>query len=325
MKANVIPLIIDTVPMNDAPLPYADQGFDGDAATAEWLLLQASRMDGAIQQGWKLRLAQGEILTQVRNRVPGFFDRWLNAHWPDMSRKTVSRLMSTWENRDALTPFMDDGVDSSRVTNSLSAAAVYGLAEGGAIQEVIDEVLRILKEGGHVGPGDVARLNRQAKAKRSGAPAPREPQPAEALALGLLRKAEPDQIAPAIELLRLAEVVTPEQVMAEQRLRELGKQRFIAGADADFHRMKDGRWIRLPHAGRVDVAPAPEPPPAEPEPAPDDSGRVMPLDAAAQILGLKSSSLRQMLTPSKSPSGLIRHGFRITRAGRGFVRLVQVP
>lgn len=247
----------------------------------------------------------GSLLLQLKELLPhGQFTSCVKAEfgWSGQWSDKLMRIAERFSNRNP-------GFDLPS-----SVHVLYELAQAGADDETVRQA------------ADESWTREEARNRLGRGPAaPRAPQPAEALALGLLRKAEPDQIAPAIELLRLAAVVTPEQVMAEQRLRELGRQRFIPGADADFHRMKDGRWIRLPHAGRVDVSPAPEPPPADPEPAPDDSGKVLALDDAAQRLGLKTSSLRQMLTPAKNPGGLIRHGFHITRAGRGFVRLVQMP
>lgn len=255
MSDSVIPLICDVALMSSPPNPYEDQGFDGDATTAEWLLHQASRLEGAIGQAWKLRLAQGEILTQVRDRVPGFFDRWLEAHWPQMSRTTVFRLMATWEHREALSPFVDDD-EVSRVKHGLPINAVDTIAMGGAIPEVVDEVLRRLHEGGHITPKDVADLNRQAKAKRDGKPAPRQPRPAEAIAVGLIRKGDDElqRLREALALTERASIISADAVLEELRLRQLPKGLTIYGADADFHRLRDGQWIRLPHDGMADVS-----------------------------------------------------------------------
>jgi hypothetical protein len=116
--------------------------------------------------------------------------------------------------------------------------------------------------------------------------------------------------------------------MEEQRLRDIGKLRFIAGMEADFHRMKDGSWIRLPHSGDVDVTPEP-PEPVAPEPqqsllvmeSPEPADDVVSLDEAANRIGVKRTSLIQYLNPSRNPDGLTRAGYRITREGRGMVRL----
>lgn len=161
---------------------------------------------------------------------------------------------------------------------------------------------------------------------------PRQPQPAEAMALSILRKGELDRIREALQLAESASAVTAAEVMEEQRLRELGKLRFIPGAAADFHRMKDGRWIRLPHAGDVDVTAEPSEPvahEAQQSLLVMDSAKVaadvVSDDEAAKRVGLKRTSLRQYLAPSgNNAEGITRNGFQITRAGRGMVRLVPV-
>jgi hypothetical protein len=167
--------------------------------------------------------------------------------------------------------------------------------------------------------------------KRS-AGAPRQPQPTEAMALAMIRKGEVDRLREALALAERAEVVAAAQVMAEQRLRELGKLRYIAGMDADFHRMKDGSWIRLPHAGDVEVsvveAPAVEMSEPEPESHSWDAAPLLSLHAAAERLGITKTSLNSQLTPAfaarRNGAPLIRKGFKVTREGRGMVRLTPV-
>lgn len=162
----------------------------------------------------------------------------------------------------------------------------------------------------------------------------RQPQAAEALALSIIRKGEVERLRQALALAERATAVTDEQVMAEQRLRELGKVRYIAGAEADFHRLKDGSWVRLPHAGDVDVVAVSETI-CDPEPAP--SPRAMPaweaapllgMDAAAERLGITMGYLRLQLTPAtiakRGGAPLIRNGYKVTREGRGMVRLTPV-
>jgi hypothetical protein len=128
-------------------------------------------------------------------------------------------------------------------------------------------------------------------------------------------------------------MVTPQQVMEEQRLRELGKLRVIPGMAADFHRMKDGSWIRLPHAGEVDVTPVAEPEPipepiSAPSPPAWDAAPLLSLDAAAQRIGMQRHTLTQALTPGgfkrRNGAPLIRNGFKVAREGRGMVRLTPV-
>lgn len=176
--------------------------------------------------------------------------------------------------------------------------------------------------------GEVPSRGEVQERKRRAA-SPRQPQPAEALALNMIRKGEVERLRAALALAERAEMVTPQQVMEEQRLRELGKLRVIPGMAADFHRMKDGSWIRLPHVGEVDVTPVAEPEPI-PAPAPalpawDAAPLLLNLESAAQRLGLAQHSLSQLLTPSRlNGKPMIRNGFKVTREGRGMVRLTPV-
>jgi hypothetical protein len=178
--------------------------------------------------------------------------------------------------------------------------------------------------------GDVPTRAEVAERKRS-AGRPRQPQPAEALALSILRKGELDRLRAALALAESACAVTPAEVMQEQRLRDLGKLRFIAGMEADFHRMKDGGWIRLPHAGDVDVTPDPIPEPVQPQrqqlelqPIEPTRSEVVSLQEAANRIAVKRVSLNGQLVPSKNPDGITRGGYKITREGRGMVRLTPV-
>jgi hypothetical protein len=173
---------------------------------------------------------------------------------------------------------------------------------------------------------------REVQERKRSAGQPRQPQPTEAMALAMIRKGEVDRLREALALAERAEVVAADQVMAEQRLRDLGKLRHIPGADADFHRMKDGNWIRLPHAGNVDVVVVPEkiqdpvpPPPSTPS---WDAAPLLSMAAAAERLGMIKTSLNAQLTPAfaakRNGAPLVRKGYKIEREGRGMVRLTPV-
>jgi hypothetical protein len=283
---------------------YRENGYQGDDQIAEQLLADASAFKGATEQGWKFRLMQGEILTRAKAAAPGFFEKWLQLHWPQMGRTTAYRLMATWQHREQLTPFVDESDRIPREGYTLPIQAIDTIAEGGAMPEVIEQVRQRLEQNIAVTPQAVADLNREAKAKRKGTAAPRKPQPAEALALSIIRKGEVERLRQALQLAEQAATVTAEQVMAEQRLRDLGKLRHIPGTDADFHRLKDGSWVRLPHVaepGVIEPAPEAEPAAVEPEaaPTPVSVGREMRVADAAQVMGFPTShSLGTRLTPS---------------------------
>ena len=169
---------------------------------------------------------------------------------------------------------------------------------------------------------------------------PRAPQPAETLALSILRKGEMDRIREALTLAERAQAVTADQVMAEQRLRELGKQRFIAGADADFHRMKDGGWIRLPHAGRVDIATEVQPVGVVPavqaanaqcelinEAVVGPAEQRVSITRAAQILDCSETTIKQRLSPKQiaAKGPWKRNGYVATKGGTGIVVIQREP
>ena len=183
--------------------------------------------------------------------------------------------------------------------------------------------------------GDPPTRKEVQERKRS-AGQPRQPQPTETLALSIIRKGaeELERMRRAIALAERAQLVTAAAVMAEQRLRDLGKQRFIPGADADFHRMKDGSWVRLPHAAVPEPAsdPISEPEP-EQESAADESaasqphGELMTVERAAERLGLATHYLTNQLTPSaaeKRGGPFIRNGLVINRDQRGLVRVKPI-
>jgi hypothetical protein len=173
---------------------------------------------------------------------------------------------------------------------------------------------------------------REVQERKRTTSSPRQPQPTEALALSIIRKGEVERLRQALQLAEQAATVTADQVMAEQRLRDLGKLRYIPGADADFHRLKDGSWVRLPHAGRVDIQPEPDQQPAAQEQpaavATWDAAPLLKVDAAAERLGITAPFLQHLLTPSaaskRNGQPLIRNGYIITREGRGMVRLTPV-
>ena len=236
------------------------------------------------------------------------------------------------------------GLSANRAGNLMKAASwVANLPHEASIKNVLDvntlfmlsadtttdEVREWFME--RAAAGQVPTRAEVAERKRT-AGRPRQPQPAEAMALSILRKGELNRLREALSLAESASAVTAAEVMEEQRLRDIGKLRFIPGAAADFHRMKDGSWIRLPHAGDVDVTP-----PAIPDfelepvvaiPAAWDSAPLLSLEAAAQRLGMKMRSLSQSLTPaaSKKRTGapFVRSGYKISREGRGMVRLTPV-
>jgi DNA-binding transcriptional regulator YdaS (Cro superfamily) len=177
--------------------------------------------------------------------------------------------------------------------------------------------------------GDVPTLDEVAERKRQAAGKPPAPRPVELRALALVRKAQLSDAEAALSLARSITTVNEAQVREEIGLRELPKGKVLNGNAADFHRRPDGiNWDRIPHAGRVDVAQVVA---VEKTPSGDEqftlSGGLETLscDAAAQLLGVKPSTLQQMVVPSRNPNGFTRNGYIATRAGRGMFNVKPIP
>lgn len=288
------------------PKPGKWDGYAGiaDDDTRRDLWSKVGYIHGLSAEAGRNIVAIGQTLLEMKEMLPhgqfmacvkaefGWGHRWCNV------LMQVAERFSNW-NSSANLP------SSAKVLALLAQAD----ADDATVQQAADE------------GWTVAETKRRVTKPRG----PREPQPTETLALNLIRKGELDRIRKALALAERAQVVTPEEVMTEQRLRELGKQRFIPGADADFHRMNDGSWIRLPHvAPVVDVAAAPAAP-LEPHAAVMNTG-LMPLERAADLLGMTVQHLRTRLTPGQRAKNgpLTRNGYRVEREGRGRVRLTPL-
>jgi hypothetical protein len=93
--------------------------------------------------------------------------------------------------------------------------------------------------------------------------------------------------------------------------------------------MKDGSWVRLPHAGDVDVSVVAEVS-AESSPSPPawNAAPLLSIESAARRLNMKEKTLTQSLTPSsaarRNGAPFVRNGFKVTREGLGKVRLTPV-
>jgi hypothetical protein len=269
----------------------------------QWLRLKASELEGCIQQSFRMRLQAGEILSEVKARLFGQFDRWLEEHWPDMSRSKVARLMAVWEHRESLSPFMpepgEDNVDFQTSGNaSVSWGAVERIAEDGAREDLIQEVLRRVAEGQHVGERDITAAKREVRGTKQGT------RPARSDAHKALALWESDKLAETERLLSLARTftaVTDEEVLAEVGLRELPTGKVLRGVTADFHRRtKDvGGWARVPHDAVVDVPAAPTRAQADLFTEPTPIEEVISIAEAAARLGFsKPHHLANQLTPS---------------------------
>jgi Protein of unknown function (DUF3102) len=176
--------------------------------------------------------------------------------------------------------------------------------------------------------GDVPTRAEVAERKRQAAGKPAAPRPVELRALALVRKAQLSDAEAALSLARSITTVNEAQVREEVGLRELPKGKVLNGNAADFHRRPDGiNWDRIPHAGRVDVAQVVA---VEKTPSGDEQftlsggSETLSRDAAAQLLGVKPSTLQQMFVPSRNPNGFARNGYLVTRAGRNMFNVKPI-
>jgi len=300
-----------------------------DQRLRDWAMAAAgtirSNISGAVQKV----LEAGHLLQQAKDRLPhGAYLPWVKQAC-HLKPKYAAQLVQAAE-------WTSNVQHVGHLENVTDTATLFLLSADATPEDVREWFME------RCAAGEVPTRAEVAEQKRA-AGRPRQPQPAEAMALSILRKGELDRIRQALQLAERASTVTAAEVMAEQHLRELGKLRFIPGTAADFHRMKDGSWIRLPHAGDVEVSaveapaaqtpePVQEPVPEqlpEPEPRSWDAAPLLSLKAAADRLGMKKLYLTRLLCPDfaqkRNGAPLIRNGFKITREGRGMVRLTPAP
>jgi hypothetical protein len=314
-KAAVMTKTVDIVAV-EVPQGFSYEHLQ-DQRLRDWAMAAAgtirSNISGAVQKV----LEAGHLLQQAKDRLPhGAYIPWVEQAC-HLKPNHASQLIkaAAWVNEQHVDHL--GGVTDTATLFLLSADATP------------EDVREWFME--RCAAGDVPTRAEVVERKRT-AGRPRQPQPAEGMALSILRKGDLDRIREALQLAESASAVTAAEVMDEQRLRDLGKLRFIPGAAADFHRMKDGSWIRLPHAGDADVTAEPPAPVAHeaqqsllvmksPSPAAAD---VVSLGEAAKRIGVKRLTLTAQLAPSRNPNGITKSGFLITRESWGMVRLTPV-
>lgn len=163
---------------------------------------------------------------------------------------------------------------------------------------------------------------KEVQERKRSAGLPRMPQPAEALALSLIRKGEVERLRAALALAEQAQEIDAAAVMAELRLRQLPKGSVIRFVSADFFKLKDERWVRMPHAPQVDVVLVPAVVSAPDMPMPTEA-RVVSMEQAASALGLSLNTFKTRISPKQMQKlgPLIRNGWQATKAGYGQVHL----
>jgi hypothetical protein len=273
-----------------------------------------SNVRGAVQKV----LEAGHLLQEMKQRLPhGHYLPWVEREC-QLKPNHASQLIkaANWAN--------DQHAD--HLENVTDVTTLFLLSADATPEDIREWFMERCAAGEVPSRADVAERKRTARQ-------PRQPQPTETLALALIRKGEIDRHREALALAERSVVVTADQVMTELRLREIPKGSRILGSDADFHRLKDGSWVRMPHAGRVDIEPESEAPEPAADPDPEtpkvsavmDAG-LMPWDRAAARLNVSVHTLRQRLSPAVTAvkGTYTRNGYRAVKEGRGMVRITPV-
>ena len=269
----------------------------GARAAARWV-----REAGQVLMWAKEALPHGEYLSWVQQAC-GLKERY--------ARKLVQA--ANWVNRPHVA-----GLD--QVTDT---ATLFLLSADTTTEDVREWFMERAAVGDPPSRVEVAERKRQASGK------PPAPRPIELQALALWRKDQMSDAEAALALARSITTVTDPQVREEVGLRELPRGKVLQGLAADFHRRPDGSgWDRIPHAGRVDATSAvtvPAPVAAFEEPKETRGFDLLSTANAADLLGMKPMSLSCQMNPKLNPGGLVRRGYRVTRAGRGLFKVEQHP
>jgi len=322
MMSTTIDIVAIEVPQD---FSYAD--IIEDQRTRDWAMAAAGTIRSNISGAVKGVLESGFLLQQAREKLPhGAYLPWLQQECR-LKPRYAQRLIKAaeWVNA-AHAPHLEGVTD---------ATTLFMLCADTTPEEVREWFMERCAAG-------EPPSRKEVQERKNGARGPRQPQAVEALALSIIRKDQMDALRRALTLAERASVVSAADVMAEQRLRDLGKLRYIPGVEADFHRLKTGSWIRLPHAGDVDtsaievatvVGDDPDPPSVaqqlvDANPQASDASQLLPLESAAKRFNMTARALSKYLTPAdarrRNGKPFVRGGFRIDRDGPGRVRLTPI-
>lgn len=325
MSASVIEVSATTIQERSA-LQFDYDAMISDPADREWAESAAGFITFGLGKAVVKVLEAGNLLREAKQRLPhGEFLPWVEQAC-GLKPRYAQQLIRAAEWANAQHAAHLNGVADATTLFLLSADATP------------DDVREWFME--RCAAGDVPSRAEVAERKRASRPgAQRQPRPVERRAVDLIRRGQLQELREALALAESAQIVTAADVLAEVQLRELPKGSLILGIAADFHRQKDGSWIRLPHSGRVD-APVAQPvavvaPVAEPvaapavtdrrqmeigidracaaSTAPADAEVVLIAEACARMGYSTPHSLKCQLTPSgiaKRGKPLIRNGWQ---------------
>jgi len=292
-----------------------DYGHIHDQSSRDWAMAAAGTIRSNIGEAVTKVLEAGRLLQGAKERLPhGLYLPWVEQQC-GLKPQYAQKLIKAAE--------LVNAAHCAAFENVADTATLFLLSADATTEDVREWFME------RAAAGDVPTRAEVAERKRQAAGKPTAPRPVELQALALFRKDQLSNIEAALLLARSITTVSDAQVRKEIGLRELPKEKVLNGNAADFHRRPDGiNWDRIPHAGRVDVAPvvAVEKPPSGDEQFTLSGGiETLSRDAAAQLLGVKPSTLQQMVVPSRNPNGFARNGYIATRAGRGMFNVKPIP
>jgi hypothetical protein len=297
----------------------SDPGFDyrmiASQADREWAESAAGYITFGLGQAVVKVLEAGNLLVEAKQRLPhGEYLPWVQQAC-GLKPQYAQKLIKAAE--------LANAAHCAAFENVADTTTLFLLSADTTTEDVREWFME------RAAAGDVPTRTEVAERKRQAAGKPPTPRPVELQALALVRKDQLSNVEAALSLARSITTVNEAQVRDEIGLRELPRGKVLNGNAADFHRRPDGiNWDRIPHAGRADVAlvePMADPTPTGEQFTLNGSFEILSREAASQRLGMTPATLQTKLVPSKNPDGLVRNGYRATRAGRGLFKLEVIP
>lgn len=293
---------IDVTASTDYEIPDFDYGLIEHEQDREWAEQAAGSIRFNLGQAVVKVLRAGNLLMEAKQRLKhGEYLPWVEQACGLKPSHAASLVKAAeWVSNVGHVQHLDQITD---------AKTLFLLSADATPEDVRQWVLERCAAGDPPSRKEVQERKRQA----SGA---RQPKPAEAVAVSLIRKGELDRMREAVALAEQAQVITAAEVLAEIGLRQLPKGSSILGAEADFFKISEDQWIRLAHSGRADVQPQVIP-----------AIQSVSFEHASEILGCAVTSIKQRISPKQiSEKGTwYKNGYRVTKGARGLVNLELQP
>lgn len=299
---------IDVMASADYEIPDFNYDLITNEEDREWAEYAAGSIRFDLGQAVVKVLTAGNMLMEAKGRLPhGQYLPWVEQACGLKPQRAAELIKAA--------KWIQASGNAGHLESLTDAQVLFLLSADATPEDVQQWAMERCAAGDPPSRKEVQERKRQA----SGA---RQPRPAEAVAVSLIRKGELDRMREAVALAEQAQVVTATQVLSEIGLRQLPKGASILGADADFFKLSDGQWVRMPHNGRVDIASQ-----VEPEPILTHSIQAVSFDRAAEILGCAATSIKQRISPKQTAEKgtWYKNGYRVTKGARGLVNLEPQP